>query len=263
MQARIDGKSLVTIELRLRDAHVSAAIERQDDAGLCAALRRWVDLRVYLPERFAEIQAGGLTDPLREPIPEASPEQLTSEVARDAAEDVLFVHCVVRILGGGHPPLAVLLQAWREQLTPDYPGIAFLTAVCEPQVPDLEPRLCYAQILGRIAQGGRFGARDLFVATVRLVEKASRLASFQREATLPIDRWIATEWHQMISTQRFSLLTPALTIPPIEQALARAPSLARAASIALAAEASIGSVLSPEFRDYFARLAGSAQPDRL
>ncbi|MEQ8310435.1 MAG: hypothetical protein RIA72_07035 [Sphingopyxis sp.] len=263
LQARIDGKPLVTMEMRLRDAHVSAAIERQDDAGLCAALRRWVDLRVYLPERFAEIQAGGLTDPLREPIPEASPEQLTSEVARDAAEDVLFVHCVVRILGGSHPPLAVLLQAWREQLTPDYPGIAFLTAVCEPQAPDLEPRLCYAQILGRIAQGGRFGARDLFVATVRLVEKASRLASFQREATLPIDRWIATEWHQMISTQRFSLLTPALTIPPIEQALARAPSLARAASIALAAEASIGSVLSLEFRDYFARLAGSAQPDRL
>lgn len=257
LAARIGGKPIVTMEMRLRDAHVSAAIERQDDVALCAALQRWVDLRVYLPGRFAEIQAGGLADPLREAIPQASAEQLASEIARDAAEDVLFVHCAVRILGGSHPPLAALARTWREQLPANYPGAAFLEAVYNPEAAPAEPRLCYAQILGRIAQGMRFGAQDLFLATARFVEKVGRLPSFQREAALPVDRWITTEWDQMIATQRFALLTPALTIPPIERALARCPGLPRAAAIALAAEASIGSVLSPDFRDYFARLVGS------
>jgi hypothetical protein len=260
LQARIGDKPLVAMEMRLRDAHVSAAIGRQDDPGLCVALQRWVDLRVYLPGRFADIQMGGLIDPLREPIAEASREQLSSELARDVAEDVLFVHCVVRVLGGRHPPLAALAQAWREQLTSDYPGAAFLAAVCDPQATGLEPRLDCAQILASIASGTQFGARDLFFATVRLIEKAGRLPSFQREAALPIDRWVATEWDRTITTQRFALLTPALTIPPIERALALPPSLARAAAIALAAEASIGSVLSNDFRNYFIQLAGGNGP---
>lgn len=247
LHARIGDKPLVTMEMRLRDAHVSAAIDRQDDAGLCAALPRWVDLRLYLPGRFADIQAGGLTDPLREPIPQATPGQLASELARDATEDVLFVHCAVRILGGGHAPLCGAGPDLARALPPDYPGTAFLDAVCNPQTAGLEPRLCYAQMLGMIAQGTRVGARDLFLPTVRFVEKTGRLPSFQREAAIPIDRWIATEWDQMIATQRFALLTPALTIPPIERALAQPAGLARAAAIALAVEASIGSVLSLTF----------------
>ncbi len=259
LYARIGDKPLVTMEMRLRSAHVSAAIKRQDDAGLCAALPRWVDSRLYLPKRFAEIQAGGLTDPLREPIPRATPEQIASELARDAAEEVLFVHCAVRILGGGHAPLAELAQTWRQQLPPDYPGTSFLDAVCNPQTGGLEPRLCYAQILGMIAQGTLFDARDLYLATVRFVEKTGRSPAFQREAAIPVDRWISTEWQQMIATRRFALLTPALTIPPIARALARPAGLARAAAIALAAEASIGSVLSSDFRDYFAGLAGTVR----
>jgi hypothetical protein len=255
LKARVGSKPLVSMELRLRDAHVSAAIECQDDIGLCAALSRWVDLRVYLPGRFAAIQAGGLAEPLREPIPEASPEQLASELARDAAEDVLFVHSVVRVLGGSYAPLAALEGTWREQLPPYYPGAAFLRAVCDPRTPDVETRLIYARMLGEIARGTRFGAQDLLNATVRLVERASRLPSFQREAAIPIDRWIATEWNQMISHQRFALRTPALTIPPIERALARSPGLARAAAVALAAEAAIGPVLSSGFRDYLSQLA--------
>ncbi|WP_448662852.1 hypothetical protein ACG3SL_19800 [Sphingomonas sp. CJ20] len=255
LQDRVGDLPLITMEMRLRDGHVSAAIEGQDDAALIPALERWVDLRVYLPDRFAAIRAAGLEAPLREPIPAATPQQLASELARDATEDVLFVHSVVRVLGGNHGPLGDFVATCRAQLPAGFPGGDFLDALCNPRAPDIDTRLICARIIGEIAQGTRFGAQDLLNATVRLVEKAGRLPSFQREAAFPIDRWIATEWDQMIATQRFALLTPSLTIPPIERALARSPGLARAAAIVLAAEPAIGNLLSPDFRAYFAELA--------
>lgn len=255
LRARVGDKPIITMEMRLREGSVSAAIELQDDAALCEALRHWVDLRVYLPPRFDAIKAGGLLEPLREPIPEASPEQLVSELARDAAEDVVFAHCAFRILGERFTPLASLTAMWGEHLSGDYPGSEFLNSVCNPKAPIEEARLVYAQILGEIAQGTRFGPQDLLLATVRLIERVSRLPSFKREAAVSIDRWIAVQWDQMIASQRFALRTPALTVPAIERALMRPAGLSRAVAVALAAEPAIGSLLSPEFRAFLSQVA--------
>jgi hypothetical protein len=202
-------------------------------------------MRIYLLDRFAEMQTTGIEDPLREQLPKANQEQLTSDTARDVAEAALFVYCAARILDGPHLPLEELASTWAAQLPPGYPGKEFLQIMLgDGQADELAARLPHAWALGELARGTCFGPKDLFTATVRFVEVLGRLASHQREAELPVDRWIATEWTQTIATQRFALISPSLNIPSIEQALARPPGLSRTAAVALTAAPAIGANLS-------------------
>ncbi len=255
LKAKIGDNEMPMMEMQLRGGQLTAAIARQDDEAFCSALSRWVDMRLYLLDRFAEMQARSIEDPLRETVPTATAEQLASDVARDVAEASLFTYSVVRILGGPHPPIDELAAIWDGEMPPNYPGGDYLDVLRNPRGNTRTERLPFAQVLGELARGTRFAPHDLFWATIRLTAKAGTLATNKSEAALLVDRWIATEWSQIIATQRYALVTPNLTIPPIERALARPPGLARAAAIALVVAPAIGFTMPAEYRDFFAKLA--------
>ena len=262
LQVRIGSNQILGMELRLREGRVSASIETHDDLAFFENLRAWLDLRVHLKDRLAELKSSDMLNPIRDTIPRATQEQLSWTGAREAAEEAIFSYLFSRILAGSQGPIHAFYDLWSKEMTLNYPGTTLVQLICGTSSEDEADRLPQGRALNRIATGERFNARDLFTATLRFTEAGARSVSFGRPVEAHLDGWASVEWAQLISTQRFSLVTPAISVPALERALAREPrGYARVAAILLAAEAAVGVRLSPEFRDFLRQLsAGPVAP---
>jgi len=254
LQARIGDNQIVAMEMRVRAGRVIAAVESHDDVAFCNSLRTWVDLRVYLKDRMSELMASNGEDPSRDTITPATPEQLAEESARDVSEEAVFAYLFVRIMSGAPDPLGAFYDRWNEQMTFEYPGSGLVQLVCDPSYDNDVRRLPHAKALGHLASGGRFGAQDLFIATLRFTEIGARSTSFRQQLEDLLDQWACIEWAQVIATQRFSLVAPVVSVPALELALSQHTGLARVAAILLAAAPAVGVGLSDEFRSFLAGL---------
>ena len=253
LDARLGEKRIPTMELRFRRSRVIASIESQDDDAFLESLREWIDFRAYCLGNMDNVFRSDLDEPARRLIPAANPEQLATDTIRDASEDAIFAYCFVLAMGNSSKRIAIFLDRWQSMMDADYPGNALVQALRDPASVTSTDRLQYGSLLGLLASGERLSPPKLFLTTLRFTEMTAR--SEFREIVEPLlDNWVCVEWTQTMATQRFALVSPAVTIPPLEQAVAQHSGLKRVAAIALAARGVVGHNLSPEFVSYLADL---------
>jgi|MDTG01.1.fsa_nt_gb hypothetical protein len=253
LDERIGQLRIPTMELSLRRGRVVAAIESQDDQAFLCALHDWVDFRAYCMDNRDEFFASDLEDPVRRCIPSATPQQLADDTVRDAAEAAIFAFCFARLASNSHDGLAPLQEQWNLMMAADYPGHELIHVLCNPKSITDTDRLQYGSLLGVVSSGERLSPSKLFLATLRFTEMTAQ-SEFREVIEKLVDEWACGEWTQTVATQRFALVSPAVSIPALEEAIAQLTGLKRVAAIALAAQSAVGRRLSPEFTSYLANI---------
>lgn len=253
LNERIGQQRIPMMELSLRRSRVVAAIEKQDNEAFLNSLQGWVDFRAYCLDNQDELYSTDLEDPIRRPISPASLQHLTDDTIRNTAEAAIFAYCFVRVLGPSPEPLAQFQGHWQSTMVANYPGCALVQVLGDPASVASTDRLQYGSLLGLLGSGERFSPPKLFLATLRFTEMSAR-SEFREIIEGLLDSWACVEWTQTIATQRFALVSPAVSIPPLEQAIEEQSGVKRCVAIVLAAQNAVGQKLAAEFTSYLSDL---------
>lgn len=250
---RLGQERIPMMELSLRRSRVIAAIERQDDDAFTCALRAWIDFRSYCLDNREEFFETDLENPDRRQMPVANIEHLRNPVVRDTAEEALCAYCFVKILDGEPGDFSKFQSFWTESFPTDYPGHELIHAIGMPTDSAVPDRLEFAKLLGLVRTDDPLSLPKLFMTTLRFTEIAAR-SDFKDVFIKAIDEWACEAWMNAIKTQRFHIVSPSTTIPPIEEAMRRETGLRRTAAICVEAQQAIGQTLSGEFVEFLVAL---------
>lgn len=235
------------IDALFRSELLRFAIERADLPLFRSALLP--ALEAY--QLFARLQSTGETpDPLRtnigviDPLP---PDALVSGAPRSATREAAIAFALVDC--ARDPPLpsripalhGVLASVTRVDVLPEWSEA--------PTFDETDRSSIVASNLVALSGGASLPPQQSFMAHLRMLEWV-RGSNYVKEVQGPLEALVRLTWTRIAVNQRALLLTPSLTVPAIEGALASGLSgVAFVAHLLLTAEPAVSLNLSNEFRE--------------
>jgi hypothetical protein len=190
----------------------------------------------------------GVIDPL-------SPADLASGAARNAAREAAIAFALVDC--AKEPPVASRIDAVHSSVM----SLIGVDAIPEwarpPAIGDADTSSIVASGVAALGGGGSLSPQQTFMTHLRTLEWARR-SNYLALAAPALASLVRRTWSHIAREQRAFLLTPALSVPAIENALASGRSgMAFVAELLLAAEQAVSVKLSADLRELLRTMVGS------
>lgn len=200
-----------------RKERINSAIRDRDPAAFAGALMGWLEATAYL-RVLPTLEKLALP---RGVIPSLSAVDLREESVREVADDAAMAFCIAAGLNHDRESLIKLHGLLTKQTGPIYPGSSAIAHCLQTIDPIVTLDDAVGQALKAMLEGKALDAKDIWNAGLRLLQRL-RSSNFVQELAPLLARWLREKWTVAIDQQRFNLVRPRLSVPPIETALADA-----------------------------------------
>ncbi|WP_245276331.1 hypothetical protein [Methylocapsa aurea] len=198
-----------------RKESVNSAISSHDPSALAQHLMGWLEATAYL-RVLPTLEKLSLP---RGVIPNLSAVDLREESVREVADDTAMAFCIAAGLNHDHDAVVKLHQLLTKQMGPLYPGSSAIAHCLQTIDPIVTLDDAVGQALKAMIEGKALDPKDIWNAGLRLLQRL-RSSNFVQELAPILAQWLRRQWSAAIDQQRFNLVRPRTSIPPIEAALA-------------------------------------------
>jgi hypothetical protein len=198
-----------------RKERINSAISRRDPAALAQHLMGWLEATAYL-RVMPTLQKLGLP---RGVIPALSDVDMREDSIRDVADDTVMAFCIAAGLSHDREAVLKLHGLLAQQRGPLYPGSSAIAHCIQTIDPIVTLDDAVGQALKAMLEGKAQDAKDIWGSGLRLLQRI-RSSNFVQELAPILGQWLREKWAIAITQQRFNLVRPRTSVPPIEAALA-------------------------------------------
>jgi len=204
-------------EVLLRKERINSAIRDRDPSAFAGALMGWLEATAYL-RVLPALEKVALP---RGVVPSLSDVDLREESVREVADDAVMAFCIAAGLNHDRESIIKLHGLLTKQMGPIYPGSSAIAHCMQTIDPIVTLDDAVGQALKAMLEGKALDVKDIWNAGLRLLQRL-RSSNFVQELAPILARWLRDKWTLAIDQQRFNLVRPRLSVPPIEAALADA-----------------------------------------
>ena len=246
-------------ELALRLQTLGIAIERLDPTSFSKHLPDYVAASAYCHVNRSSLRDSlDVMNPQRVVIPAISAEGAHDPYTENAARHAILAYGV-RCLLNGHPRAVFQVRdSLTDTLGHDFPGQSLFDEWTSLDIgrPNLDDEV--AAILAYCSESDRPPPDKLFLFGVRFLDWIVQ-SSFKPFVVRDLGPWLRDQWRRVLQTQRFLLVSPATSVPAIQDVLqSRAKGEQFAARLALATADAVRANLAGGLREHLVALASGA-----
>ncbi len=199
----------------LRKERINSAVRDRDPSAFAAALMGWLEATAYL-RVLPTLEKLALP---RGVVPRLSDVDLREESVREVADDAVMSFCIAAGLNHDRESVVELHGLLTKQMGPIYPGSSAIAHCMQTIDPIVTLDDAVGQALKAMLEGKALDAKDIWNSGLRLLQRL-RSSNFVQELAPILAKWLREKWAVAINQQRFNLVRPRLSVPPIETALA-------------------------------------------
>ena len=243
-------------ELALRLQTLGIAVERLDPTNFSKHLLDYVAASAYCRVNMSSLRDSlDVMNPVRVVIPTVSTEGAYDPDTEYAARHAILAYGLRCLLNGRSRAIFELRDSLTGALGQIFPGQSLFNDWSSLEIgrPNLDDEV--AAILAYCSESDRPPPDKLFLIGVRLLDWIVQ-SSFKPFVMRDFGPWLRDQWRRVLQTQRFLLVSPATSVPAIEDVLqSRAKGEQFAARLALATAVAVRATFAGGLRERLVALA--------
>lgn len=249
---RIEGEPVTMGEIFLRMEKTRSCIERLDAGGFADGFLEYLEARVYLAEKGAELRGIGEGCPTRGEVPAIDEGGCFSPSVNEFARKGILAYWIQSVSGGGTGAMEELRVALEARFSGTALGETVRASISDESTAESgEVSPLDKEVMSRIRQLSRVDhlpPGDFWTVGLRLFEWTWH-SEFKSTLVRSLARWVRAGWERVLREESFRLLSPHASVPVVEEVLdAGANDEAFLAKILLASSEAVGAGLDESYR---------------
>lgn len=202
-------------EVLQRKERINSAIRDHDPSSFAETLMGWLEATAYL-RVLPTLNKLALP---RGVIPSLSAVDLREQSIREVADDAAMAFCIAAGLSGDRDSVIRLHGLLTKSMGAIYPGSSAIAHCMQTIDPIVTLDDAVGQALKAMLEDKALDPKDIWNAGLRVLQRI-RSSNFVQELAPLLAKWLRRKWTIALAEQRFNIVRPRLTIPPVEATLA-------------------------------------------